>query len=99
MDIYYKGDYPIPYTERYLCKKSDNLWGHKFVSDTYYDVSEIQTNAAIVINNIYFYFRDQFNVGSINSKVVFLYDYFYTGQEMRKLKLLKLKELTNCQKI
>ena len=78
--------------DRLLCKKNTNYNKYVFASNKYKNVHYIITK--IFENHVYFddaSFEDWFLYN--NKSNWYIWDYFYTPQEMRKL---KLKQLNKC---
>ena len=79
--------------DKLLCKK-DKIFIDViiFINDNYYTITIIdKTDNSILIGDIWFYLFKKYNPnGKYN--YWFIWDYFYTPQELRKLKLKKLKQ-------
>jgi hypothetical protein len=93
MKSYYKGSYPVPTKDKYLCKKYYKHYSEytdskvEFFVGKFYDVLEIQQGPTIVMKGIYF-FCGKYPPDSRP----YIYDYFCTEQEERKLKLKRINE-------
>ena len=64
-----------------ICKKKLEYFIDIFTPNEFYSITDIRMNDRYIINNIIFYEY---------GKVGYIWDYFYTKEELRKLKLESL---------
>ena len=100
MNTYYKGVFPegiSPTKNSYLCKKSLTLGSDiitNFVAGKYYNVTEIQHGPTIIMQHYYFHCIPKNSYLHLYESRPYIYDYFYTDEEQRRIERLpKLKRI------
>jgi len=75
--------------EYYKCKKAYSAYGCSYKVGKIYEVAEIQQGPCVVLGSLYFYCGDNWTKWDSRP---YLFDYFYTDKEERKLKLERINE-------
>ena len=84
--------------DKLLCKKSDSLRCKRGKSDKVY-LGKVKDKYYIItdiVNNRIYFDDDYYYLNSLSTNwFKYIWDYFYTPQELRKMKLEKLRHVKN----